>query len=135
MSLGRLTIIIQTKALDRVHYALMLAASHAALDGKVHLFFGIEGVETLKVNNWPNLKTASGEGGAAYLDRLEVAGAAHPDELFSALKELDVEITACDTALSVAGMSPGSMTQSVNIEISGITSALSNGKNGQIIYV
>ena len=135
MPLGHLTIVIQTKALDRVHYALMLAASHAALDGRVHIFFGTEGVETLKSDNWENLQTVAGEHGENYLLKLKKAGAAHPDELLNALCELDVVISACDTALTVAGMTAGSIKKGLKIQTSGLTTALTDAKDGQLIYV
>ena len=67
--------------------------------------------------------------------KLKKAGAAHPDELLNALCELDVVISACDTALTVAGMTAGSIKKGLKIQTSGLTTALTNAKDGQLIYV
>jgi peroxiredoxin family protein len=130
-----LTLIIQTKALDRIHYALMLAVSNAAMDGPTTLFFAIEGVEALRALPWGRLSTAAGEDGDAFIERLENAGAATPDELLMALNELEARLTICDTGLAVAGLTQTSLRQDFQIEVTGLTEIISSAGQTNLVYV
>lgn len=135
MSLGGLTIIVQTSALDRAHYALMMAASAAALDAATTVFFGIEGVVALRPAPWDDLQTAAGEDGAAFLDRLEVAGVAHPEDLISVLGELGARVAVCDSGLAVAQMDFADLRTDLEIEVTGLADILASAEDGRIVYV
>jgi len=135
MSLAGLTIIVQTAALDRVHYALMMAASAAALDAPTTIFFAIEGVEALRPSAWDDLLTAAGQAGPAYIDRLEAARVAHPEDLLSALGELDARIAVCDSGLAVAGVTLADLRSDLSIEVTGLADVLSEAATGRIVYV
>lgn len=135
MSLAGLTIIVQSKALDRVHYALMMAVSAAALDAPTTVFFAIEGVEALRSSAWTDLRTAAGDDGTAYIDRLEAASVAHPEDLLSALGELDARIAVCDSALAVAGMTTADLRADLSIEVTGLADVLSDPAAARIVYV
>mgnify|MGYP003700772087 CR=1 FL=1 len=129
-----LTIIVQTRALDRVHYALMLAAANAAVGAPTAIFFGIEGVHALGGGGFDGLRTAAGEVSADYLKRVSASGGASPDDLLTALAELEVWIAACDTGLAVAEMSPADLRSDIAIDVTGLTDVLSKS-DGRLIYV
>jgi len=135
MALPGLTLIIQTRALDRIHYALMLGVSNAALGGTTTLFFAVEGVQGLTRDALPDLETAAGEAGAAYLARVEAGGVALPDELFAALAELQARIAACDSGLAVAGLDAADLRQDIPVEITGLADILAGGKDARLVYV
>lgn len=135
MSLPGLTIIIQTSALDRVHYALMMAASASALDAPTTVFFAIEGVVALQPSPWEDLRTAAGEDGAAYLDRLDAAGVVHPEDLISVLGELGARVAACDSALAVAAMDSAAFRTDLPIEVTGLADILAEAGEGRIVYI
>lgn len=130
-----LTVILQSRALDRAHYALMLAASSAALDGPTTLFFGVEGVHALASDAWDTLRTAAGEAAPAYLARVEAAGVAHPEDLLEALGELGVRLAACDSGLAVAGMQPGDIRDDLDLEVTGLADILASAGGTRLVYV
>lgn len=135
MALSGLTLVVQTRALDRIHYALMLAVSAAALGAPTTIFFAIEGVHALEAKGLDRLETAAGEPGRAFLDRLAAAGAAAPDELIAALAELEARFAACDTGLAVAGLSAEDLRDDVPIETTGLADVLASAESGRIVYV
>mgnify|MGYP002632780735 CR=1 FL=1 len=135
-----LTLILQTRALDRIHYALMLAATSAALGASTTLFFAIEGVAALipdaLTGKAPQiLATAAGESGEAFLGRLETAGAAAPEELIAALAELEARFAVCDTGLAVAGLTLAELRQDIPLDLTGLTEILAAGKDMRLVYV
>ena len=130
-----LTVVVQSRALDRIHYALMLAASAAATGAATTLFFAIEGVEALKPGALERLTTAAGEAPDAFLGRLAGANAAAPDELLEALSELGARFAACDTGLAVAGASLDDLRKDLKIDVTGLTEILGGAGDGRVIYV
>lgn len=135
MAQAGLTLIVQTRALDRAHYALMLAASAAALDVPTTIFFGIEGVQALTPDAWDVLETAAGETSTDYLGRIEAAGVAHPEDLLEALSELGVRLAVCDTGLAVAGLGPGDLRDDLDLEVTGLADVIAAAGDGRIVYV
>ena len=135
MAVTGLTIILQSKAVDRIHYALMLAAANAALDAPTTLFFATEAVEALTPGALGALKTSAGEAGAAYLARLEQAGVASPADLLEALTELEAELAVCDTALAAAGLAAGDLDRAERFSTTGLTDILARGMTHRLVYV
>ena len=136
MALSSLTIIIQTRALDRIHYALMLAAANAALDGPTTVFFGIEATEVFGSAGWDGLETAAGEAASAYFARLEAAGVAHPEDLLDAVGELGARIAVCDSGLAVADIAPADLAvaigQDAPFEVTGLADILASAEGGRL---
>lgn len=129
MAAQPLTFIIQSAAIERVHYALMMAASSAALGGAVTLFFGVGAADILK---------STGEvvaGDSEFSRKLNAANIASIADLLEALVELDCRITVCDAALAFAALEAGDLRVDIAIEVTGLTDILANLNSGQIIYV
>jgi peroxiredoxin family protein len=129
MAVQPLTFIIQSTAIERVHYAMMMAASNAALGGAVTLFFAI-GTANILMPSGPGLLDNT-----RFAGQLEAAGIASIDDLLEALAELDCRITVCDAALAFAAIGSGDLRSDIAIEVTGLTDILANLAGGQIIYV
>ncbi len=135
MSLPGLTLIVQSRAIDRLHYALMLAAANAALGGPTTLFFAVEGVAAFESGGWDALATSAGEPGVDFLKRLDSAGVAHPDDLLEALAELGARLAVCDSALAVAGLLADDLNPEPALEVTGLADILAASSEGRIVYV
>lgn len=135
MAAAGLTLILQSKAIDRVHYAFTLAVSNAALGRPTTIFFATEGVEALRPDAWIDLSTAAGEKGQAFLDRLEAAKVADPDTLLDALQELDVRLAACDSALAIAGLTHADLRDDCPLEVTGLADILTSAGDNRLLYI
>ena len=124
-----LTFIIQSAAVERVHYALMMAAANAALGGGVTLFFAIGTAEMLL----PYEQRFGGE--EDFLSKLNAANIAGGDNLLEALVELDCRIAVCDAALAFAELKASDLRTDLGIEVTGLTDILAKLDDGRIIYV
>lgn len=129
MAVQPLTFIIQSTAIERVHYALMMAASNAALGGAVTLFFAIGTADILRPSG------AGLQDGCHYAEQLEASGIASIDDLLEALAELGCRIAVCDAALAFAAIGASNLRSDIAIEVTGLTDILANLAGGQIIYV
>lgn len=87
-----LSILVAEQAYARVHAALMLACSAAALGRPVHIFFGGRSVQALLA-------------GARSPEDAEFAAAGVPTvpELLASAGELGVDLTACQSGLALSG--------------------------------
>lgn len=129
MAVQPLTFIIQSNAIERVHYALMMAASNAALGGGVTLFFAVGAPEMLRSGD------TSETDDIGFTEKLKAAGIASVDDLLEALGELDCRIAVCDAALAFAEISAKDLRGDIAVEVTGLTDILANTGGGQIIYV
>ena len=129
MAAQPLTFIIQSASPDRVHYALMMAASNAALGGPVTLFFGIGAEGVLRASPHAEQELA------AFSEKLDGAGIASLDDLLAALVELDCRIAVCDSALAFAAITAANLRADIPVEVTGLTDILAHANGGQIIYV
>ena len=130
MSSAPLGVVVQSGAVDRVHYALLFAAGAAAVGRPVHLFFTMagcrvfEGLEAL-------LPAGDGTAAAEYdaaLGEKRIAGFA---ELWESLEVLGVNFSACDTGLAAAAVAAPS-----GVEVTGVVGFLrAVGSEAQLIYV
>jgi peroxiredoxin family protein len=129
MAAQPLTFIIQSSAPERVHYALMMAASNAAIGGAVTLFFAMGAAALLKPG------TMSENEWAAFEAKLARANVASPNELLAALSELEARIGVCDAALAYESLEFDALRSDIAVEVTGLTDILAHLDGGQIIYV
>lgn len=124
-----IALIIQNKNIERIHYALMVAVSNAALGGRTTLFFALGVAGALRPGGF------SSPTDAAFLERLTAANIATPEELLEALAELEARICVCDSAMAFENLALADLRQDVAIEVTGLTDIIANVGDGQIIYV
>jgi peroxiredoxin family protein len=129
MAAEPLTLIIQSTAIERVHYAVMMAASNAALGGAVTLFFAIGTADILKPSGAGLLDDSH------FAEQLEASGIASIDDLLEALAELECRIAVCGAALAFAAIEASDLRSDIAIEVTGLADILANVAGGQIIYV
>ncbi len=125
-----LAMVIQSGAVDRVHYALLFAAGALAMGRDVTLFFtmagcrAFEGVSAL-------LPAEDGTIAADYDTALQAKGIAGFGELWESLEALEARFQACDSGLLASGV-----TALEGVEVTGVVGFLTDvGAAAQIIWV
>ena len=125
-----LALVVQSGAVDRVHYALLFAAGALAMGRDVTLFFtmagcrAFEGVAAL-------LPAEDGTAAAAYDAALLAKGVAGFDELWESLEALGAVFQACDTGLLASGV-----TAPAGVQVTGIVGFLADvGAGAQVVWV
>ena len=125
-----LALIIQSGAVDRVHYALLFAAGALAMGRDVTLFFTMAGCRAFN-GVAAFLPAEDGTGAAAYDSALVAKGIAGFDELWESLEALDAKFQACDTGLLASGVKAPE-----GVEVTGVVGFLADvGAEAQVVWV
>lgn len=125
-----LALVIQSGAVDRVHYALLFAAGAAAMGRDVTLFFTMAGCKAFE-GVGALLPAQDGTSAAAYDSALVAKGIAGFDELWESLEALDAKFQACDTGLLAADVKAPE-----GVAVTGVVGFLADvGANAQIVWV
>ena len=125
-----LAMVIQSGAVDRVHYALLFAAGAAAMGRDVTLFFTMAGCNVFE-GVGALLPAEDGTSAADYDAALAAKGIAGFDELWESLEALETRLQACDTGLLAAGV-----TAPEGVAVTGVVGFLADvGANAQIVWV
>lgn len=125
-----LAMVVQSGAVDRVHYALLFAAGALAMGRDVTLFFTMAGCRAFE-GVGRLLPAEDGTTAAAYDAALQAKGIAGFAELWESLEALGAEFQACDTGLLAAGVSP-----SQGVAVTGVVGFLADvGADAQIVWV
>lgn len=112
----------------RVHYALMMASSAAAIDRPVTLFVTMDAVPLLE----------SGEGwrrlaGAGADDALKERNIADTETLLEACAAMDVTIMVCEAGLKARDIPPSALREDLRIEVTGLVTFYQGVGAGQIV--
>jgi peroxiredoxin family protein len=125
-----LALVVQSGAVDRVHYALLFAAGALAMGRDVTLFFTMAGCKALE-GGGALLPAEDGTSAADYDAALLAKGIAGFDELWESLEALGAKFQACDTGLLAAGI-----TAPEGVQVTGVVGFLGDvGANAQVIWV
>jgi peroxiredoxin family protein len=123
---GSLALIVLDGSYERVHYALAMAASAAAIGRKVILFFTNHGLHALMrtregAPGWHRLR-ADADGRSAHTqDQARIAAKVGGfDELLAACVELGARLMACEMGLRNARLSVEDLRPDLPIEVSGL---------------
>lgn len=136
-----LGIIVHSGDVERVHYALALASSAAAVNMHAILFFTMGGIRTLLrdrmgLPGWHAL--GSGESGLspdARESALRERGVATFEDLLNACVELGVMFMVCEMGLRVTGLSRDDLRADIPYVEGGIVTMLRQTEDGKIIFV
>lgn len=125
----KLSIIVQSGAFDRVHYAMVLASAAAAIDREVTLFFTMEGCRALRpvgrLGAWAAGEAALREKGLATLE-----------ELFAAAAELGVRFLVCELGLRAVGLALDDLRDDLDIREAGAVTFLNDaGPDAQMVFI
>jgi len=112
----------------RVHYALMMASSAAAIDRPVTLFVTMDAVPLLEAGEgWRRLAGAEGD------DALKDRKVADIETLLEACVALDVTIMVCEAGLKARDVSPAALREDLGVETTGLVTFYQAVGAGQIV--
>lgn len=126
-----LSVIVFSREFERVHYALVLASTAAAIGRPATLFFAGSAVRALVTAaadgapSWQALPTADGGSAATVDDGFRHRGIATFEILLSACAELGVRFLVCEMALRAAGIEAADLRDDVPFEVAGAATLLS----------
>ncbi len=139
----RLSVVVYDGHFDKVHYALAMASSAAALDMPVTLFFTMDACRALMISSsdgqpvWRTMPLSeSGGTGGDMDDRFQVRKIAPFEDLLTACKELGVTFMVCEMGLKARDLSADDLRKDIPVEPGGLVTFLSNAaKDGSIVFI
>ena len=140
-SIEKLSLIVHSSDIGKIHYALVLAAGAAAINKPVTLFFTMGASTVLSKNNgevlpWHNMPASGFANGLEMNNALKQRGVADFQTLFQACVELGVRFMVCEMGLSFAEIKKTDLRDDVKIEITGVVTFLHDAsKNGSVIFI
>jgi peroxiredoxin family protein len=133
---GDLAAIVFSGDFERVHYALVLATSAAAIGGRAVLFFTGDAVRALVADDgWRRLPTGGGAFAAEVDDRYRRQGVAGFAELIEAAGALEVRLICCEMALRVLGLTTADLRRDLAIERAGVVTLLADPAARRLVFV
>ena len=133
-------VLVHDDAIDRAHYALVMASSAAALDRKVTVFCAGLAVHLLTTGGpgapgWHGLGPSSdGMTPALFDTAAQRRGGAGVETLLEACRELGVDFIACEFAARMAGLEEADLRADLKVGIAGAATLLSKvGRDGQLV--
>jgi len=138
---GAFGIIVHSGDIERVHYALALASSAAAVNTSAILFFTMGGIRALLRDRmaspgWHAL--APGESGLSPDAResvLRECGVATFEDLLNACIELGVTFMICEMGLRATGLTRDELRDDIPYVEGGIVTMLNKTEDGNIVFV
>jgi peroxiredoxin family protein len=112
----------------RVHYALMMASSAAAIDRPVTLFVTMDAVPLLESGEgWRRLAGAGGD------DALKERNVADTETLLEACAAMDVAIMVCEAGLKARDVPPSALRNELGVAVTGLVTFYHAAGAGQIV--
>ena len=112
----------------RVHYALMMASSAAAIDRPVTLFVTMDAVPLLEAGEgWRRLAGAEGD------DALKARHVADTETLLEACAAMDVTIMVCEAGLKARDVASADLRDELGIAVTGLVTFYQSVGAGQIV--
>lgn len=115
---------------ERIHMALMVGATAAAVGRPVTYFFSKSAIRFLCTDGWASLKNADGQTGPEMDAILAEHGVADSSLLIDGLAALDARFVACESALREKDVDLASLVSRPSVEVSGIADILEKGEGG-----
>ena len=125
-----MTLIVISPQAEKIHMALMMGATAAAMGRPVTYFFSKGAIVFLKTDGWASLKASDGTEAPLMDASLEEKGVADSVLLMEGLNALDVRFVACETALREYEIDHTEITTRPAVEISGLADVLEKGEGG-----
>ena len=137
-----LGLVVLSGDVERVHYALAMAAAAAAVGRPTVLLFTMGGLKALAAGNgdgpgWHGLDPAADGATPAERDRaLTAAGVAGFEELLVALPAMGAKLYACEMGMRAIGLGREDLRADVAVAEGGIVTFLAEaGPDGQIAVI
>jgi peroxiredoxin family protein len=128
----KLSVLVFSGAYERVHYALVLASSAAAIGKPATLFFTDQALRALRraeaagAPGWRSLPATAGSDGGTVDDDHRARGVAGFEELLTACVELGVRFIACEMGLRAMNLQPAALRSDIPIEVAGVVTFLAD---------
>jgi peroxiredoxin family protein len=135
MNNDSLSIVVFSGDFDRVHYALAMAASAAALGKAATLLVTGGAVRALAADTdgeagWRALHAGDGRTAGQADAEYRARGVAGFEELLAACAELGVRLIACEMGMRLAGLDRAALRGDVAIEEAGLATFLADASAG-----
>ena len=138
----KLSIIVYSSSVDRVHYALAAASAAAASNIPATLFFTTSAIQTLtqdeKGNHgWSKLQHSEEDtDGEAWDANNKAIGVAGFEELLEACVTLEVKFIVCEMGLRLGGINPTSLRNDIPVQHGGLVTFFTDADaEGSIIFI
>jgi len=125
-----MTLMVISPEADRIHMALMVGATAAAMGRPVCFFFSKGAIKFLVNDGWASLKSSIGIEAPLMDAALEEKGVADSALLMDGLNALDVRFVACETALREYNIDHAAIISRPAVEISGLADIIEKGEGG-----
>ncbi len=125
-----MTLVMMSGEADRIHMALMMGATAAAVGRPVTFFFSKSAIRFLQADGWAALAAANGQTGPEMDAALIAKGVADSGVLLDGLAALDARFVACETALREHAIDAVSLVTRPAVEVSGLADILEKGAGG-----
>jgi len=139
----RLSLIVFSGTFEKVHYALVLAASAAAIGRPATLFFTMDACRALLKPGkdgaaaWRHLPLESGTGeGGTVDDGYAAKGVATFEELLMACVEMNIQFMVCEMGLRAMGLDRAALRDDVPLQDGGVVTFLNDASSdGAMMFV
>jgi len=130
VSAAPLGLVVLSGDFARVHYALMMASSAAAIDRPVTLFFTMDAVAALGAGEgWRALD------GAERDDELKRRNVADMETLLEACAALGVAVMVCEAGLKAADLEPAALRDDLGLQVTGLVTFYQAVGAGQVVVL
>ncbi|MDH5188670.1 MAG: DsrE family protein [Rhodospirillaceae bacterium] len=137
--LEKLSLIVHSADVSKIHYALVMAAGAAAMGKPVTLFFTMGASKVLAKADplaWHNMPAEGYANGLQMDNSFKQRGVADFETLFQACIELKVCFMVCEMGLIAVEIEKSNLRDDANIEITGVVTFLHDAsKDGSIIFI
>lgn len=138
----KLSLIVSSGDVAKVHYALALAASALAIDTPATLFFTMDACRTVLgpeadgVAPWRKLPAGEGCTAGERDDRLAADGLATFEDLLASCVALGVRFLVCEMGLKAMGLNRVDLRDDVPFEVAGIVTFLADAsRDGAMMFI
>ncbi len=125
-----MTLLVMSAEAERLHMALMVGATAAAMGRPVTYFFSKGAIRFLTPGGWADMRTSTGHPAPSMDSDLDSKGIADSSVLMDGLAALDVRIVACETALREHGLEAVDLIKRPAVEVSGLADIIEKGAGG-----
>lgn len=140
----KLSIVVFSGDLDKVHYALVMASGAAAIGKAVTLFFTMEACRALAgpaadgTAAWRSLPVSADRwaNGGAMDDDFAARGVATFEELLAACPELGVRFMVCEMGLKAVGLERQDLREDIPVEEGGVVTFVTDASaDGTMLFI
>ncbi len=125
-----MTLMVISPFAERIHMALMMGATAAAMGQPTVFFFSKGAVKFLQSEEWANLQTSEGVSSGDMDTHLDSVGVADTALLLDGLSALNVRFVACESALREYAIEAVDLIKRPAVEVSGLADILEKGSGG-----